>query len=669
VLLVLSTLVGAVDVQFRSAVATATTLATATNAHAKARTHTKMSKRSRSKAKLRGLGSDAEIAGDDNNDDDDDDQEDENGQPAEVDPMAATGGQAQPVMTLNSRVKSAGQSPDAELAAEEAAEDKKAAEEAEADREKAAAQVAKVKADADRKDAAVKAAKKGQSEAKQNVNSFKDDQAFDAKIATETKLLTNETQSPTLASFLGELRTEVRQYAKPSYPAYLEAKLDAADKKVELLEAELNNKQALAPVKAEVKKEKPEKAEKEAKKPETKEASGGNSLAERKAGETFAVSFFATVALLSVVFAMASAEDKIVRNYTWFLMDQVTAIFLAVMYFQAFDSLLDFHGLGFHSQVACSILHALIVMAIVLGAAAALRKQKLALAILCSAGAHIVSFSSIHASAAGQNAWVGYSYSYMMCMFGLGTLFVALAGIGYLLYTAKRSMSLAEDLEYMEKADDVENDAASMALSVCFTMLVRFIISGHHPAGDEAGFAHTQSQRNAMGFYAIVCFIIAVLVTGFCAKKAADPTISYGGKRLCTFATTVTTMNVAWALLFWGEWEFFEAIYPGEAIKGRLMFTIAMTLLGGVGLIVLSKISSSSDVKTERKAALVAISLVIATSWELVFDASVEAMCDGVSHPALWKIAMTLILGAIVLPVYGLYMKPVSSKAAEAIGA
>jgi len=40
-------------------------------------------------------------------------------------------------------------------------------------------------------------------------------------------------------------------------------------------------------------------------------------------------------------------------------------------------------------------------------------------------------------------------------------------------------------------------------------------------------------------------------------------------------------MNVAWALLFWGQWEFFEAIYPGEAINGRLMFTIAMTLLGG----------------------------------------------------------------------------------------
>merc|ERR1719277_671932 len=136
-------------------------------------------------------------------------------------------------------------------------------------------------------------------------------------------------------------------------------------------------------------------------------------------------------------------------------------------------------------------------------------------------------------------------------------------------------------------------------------------------------------------------------------------------------------MNVAWAVLYWAEWSFFETFYPGEVIKGRVMFAILSTFAGGLGLIGLSKLpdalgtasnSTKGGVKSEKKVALTALSLVVAWSWELCFDAAVEDMAQGVAHPAGWKIAATIVLFSIVLPVYAYSLKPISEKAAKAIG-
>jgi len=568
----------------------------------------------------------------------------------------------------------------AKAAAEAHAEAVEAKKEAKAKAKAEAAE--KVRAEAE---AALALAKKKQEKVDRELEMFQDEEAFDAKIATETKMMTNETQSPTLASFLGAFRTEMRKYAMPAYPAYLQNKLEVADKKVEALEAQLKAKERVA--KAEKGKQKVKDVEEKKDDTEKKddknvtakaktdvEAEGADTAKEvaQKAGETWAISFFANVAMLAVVFGMASAENRTVKNYTWFLIDQVVAVFLAVMYFNAFDSLLDFHNMGVANTAVASILHALTMLVVVMGAAIALRKQEVGLAILCGAGAHIVSFSSIHAAAATQNHWVSLSYSYSACIFGLITLGFALAAVGYLMYTAKDKMGLSKDDEWMDKTTDVENDFGAMAFSVVFTMFVRFLLTGHHPVDDETEFDHTESQRTAMLVYAVVCLVVAGFVVNFCAKKAAAPDTTYAMQRVLNFCTTVASMNVAWAWLYWGEWEFFEALYPGEAVKGRVMFAITMTMLGGIGLIGLSRLRTEARgpaAKNEKKVMLTALGLVIAWSWELCFDAAVEDMCEGVAHPVSWKVCTTLGLAAIVLPVYAYYMKPITSQAEKEIGA
>merc|ERR1719271_2202350 len=73
-----------------------------------------------------------------------------------------------------------------------------------ADEEKAA-EAAEEKAEKEleaAQEAELKAAQRKKQYLEDDLESFKDDKTFDRKISAEVKLITNETQSPTLSSFL-----------------------------------------------------------------------------------------------------------------------------------------------------------------------------------------------------------------------------------------------------------------------------------------------------------------------------------------------------------------------------------------------------------------------------------------------------------------------------------
>lgn len=504
-----------------------------------------------------------------------------------------------------------------------------------------------------------------------HLEAFTDEESFDAKVDSEVRAMSNETQSPALSGFLGELRQEMRAYARPDYPGFLEARAEKAEKKVNELEAELATMQGKSKASVERDSKRRKTEAKGGDDEDDDDESSSDSEVRRKAGETWALSFFANIAMLAGIFGLASSKDGMIKNYTWYVIDQVVAIFLAVMYFQAFGSILSYVDASFTSVVVSSIVHALVLLALTLGLAYILRSHDLGLAVLCGAGAHVVSFCSMHAAANLQNHWVGLSYSWGMCIFGLVVLGIGLASVGYLTYTAKRKAQSVDNNSFMDKTDDLENDVAALSFSVAFTMFVRFVLTGHHPKGSDAEFNHTAGQRLSLFVYACVCLIVAFYSVKYCSKKAAESE-SYGVKRLMTFLNTVATMNVAWAFLYWGEWEFFENLYEDEEIKGRVMFAIISTIACGLLLVGLSKIPSTEGRvnitgKNDKMVALTALALVCAWSWELCFDAALEDMTEGVGHPVGWKVVTTLIMCGVIVPVYVMYMRPVTTPASEAI--
>jgi hypothetical protein len=114
------------------------------------------------------------------------------------------------------------------------------------------------------------------------------------------------------------------------------------------------------------------------------------------------------------------------------------------MHFQAFDSMLDVSSMGVGNEVVASIVHTFFLLLLVIGVAYYFTKRnnKTAVAVLCGAGAHFVSFSSIHASSTMQNkVFVASSYTVTMCCLGLAVLGLGITIVAFLIYTAKKKFT------------------------------------------------------------------------------------------------------------------------------------------------------------------------------------------------------------------------------------
>lgn len=263
---------------------------------------------------------------------------------------------------------------------------------------------------------------------------------------------------------------------------------------------------------------------------------------------------------------------------------------------------------------------------------------------------------------------VSSSYNLVMCIFGMIVVALGLLGILYISWRAKKSAELLADDDFMDKTDDLENDCCAMTFSVVFTMFIRFVLTGHHPSSADTEFDHSANQRMLMLIYAFVALAFAGFCVQWCARKSSESD-SYAAKRVYDFVSTVASMNVAWAFLYWGEWQFYEELFKHDAVRGRVAFAIVATVVAGLALLCLAKLPTSSGLtfQKQRLAALTALSLLCAWSWEHCMDAAIEDMVKGKSHPVTLKVLTTLAMFAIVLPVYIWFLRPASSVAVQAM--
>jgi len=422
---------------------------------------------------------------------------------------------------------------------------------------------------------------------------------------------------------------------------------------------------------------KSEEGEKEEEK-EGGKSEGGEEEETDHAGHIFAVGMMSTIVILASVFGLASSESKQVSGLTWQAIDNVVAIFIAVMYYQAFDELMDFGGIMGHHAVAAAVLHAVVLLALAIYIALLLsaRSGKVQLAIFCGCVAHYVSFASMHGSKTIQEEYFstkkGIAPRPWLLLCGLLVLLLCLAALAAVIYQIKKRRGLLEKEEWNEKVTDVENDFSAMGFAVAWSLYVRYLICGsYHKLEGEGSGVTTAFERNLMLAYGVAMLLItAFAVKSMNAVKAREGT-SYTTTRVIMFFTSFFTMSVAWALILWGEWQFIQKMYAGSPITGRLFFAMICSLIAGVGIIALAYLlpeSSNDSVQHSRKVALVAMSLVVGWSWELCFDAAIESLAEGSVHPAIYKVSLALGLGAVIIPVYMWFLKPYAIEKSEAAG-
>jgi len=365
---------------------------------------------------------------------------------------------------------------------------------------------------------------------------------------------------------------------------------------------------------------------------------------------------------LMVVFAMATSTDKILVAHTWAVIDLVTAIFLAVLWYQAFAALLE-HFIYEKYQWICHGLQTVgLLLAIFVSWSLRGKLHKTSLAVFCGCAAHFASFASMGFTSEVQESVVEAHEGFGLAL-SVVVVTLLLAAFYYAATMTKKAAGMeGKDAEWDDAIEDVENDFLAMAAALSITLLVNALICGHFYGLEEIEgvHKHTPLQQRAMMIYSAVlfpCGVIAVHVMGSMKQNA-----SAGLQRFLAIACSTMSMMIAWAFLQAAQWEF-AVLYAATApVTARLWFAIGFTLFGCLMVFIGSKLCSEKPTKSQKETisvGLLAIGLVIGWSWEQCFNAAVEGITEGHAHETKFKFSMAIGLGVVCIPVYIYSLKPV----------
>jgi hypothetical protein len=409
---------------------------------------------------------------------------------------------------------------------------------------------------------------------------------------------------------------------------------------------------------------------------------------EEEIGQVATIVILGTLMVGAITFFLLMYGDPKLCLSTWQTIENVAAIFLAVMWFQAFDDMMQAGGWEAHHEVLAALLHTLVLLSICVVLSWTVRDKHKYLTAFTAIGAHYISFAGLHFQQSAQDTF--FSWHWALCLLSVVVFLLLLVGLGFLDHFV-RSKAHMEHEEFEDSIDDVQNDVGGMILAFAWTTFVRYLILGRYPEHDpEPGEArHSPLQRGLLLIYAVLITVAAFFVIPLLDDWTYQHshTASLVVIRLHHLCYPFITMSCAWAFLLWGEFEFYESLFATNAILARAVFALLCTamcfsLLFGFSVVVKRRNAAAqarspvgqdarslAHLKTQalideeherdiRRLVVNMLSLIIAFSWEETFDASVEGAVEGDAHPATAKVIMALVVAAVVLPVYVFYLRP-----------
>mmetsp|Transcript_103968 Transcript_103968/g.324108 ORF Transcript_103968/g.324108 Transcript_103968/m.324108 type:complete len:491 (-) Transcript_103968:162-1634(-) len=424
-----------------------------------------------------------------------------------------------------------------------------------------------------------------------------------------------------------------------------------------------------APEPAEPEKAEPEKAEE---KREEAKSEGGGVAGGEEAGKCVALIVFVLVCLASPLYAMTQTTRPHVGNATVLVIDNIIAIFVAVLWFQGFNDLT--HILPhMHHRVFLSVAHAVMMIMTFAGIAWATRYKATTIAILCGVGAHFCAFSSGHASLSVQAHF--FKDHPIMCLVGFFLVFGTCVALGAVSYQIKRAMGMNPGVEtsdeghntFIDRFDDVETDFGAMAMAMYWVMVVQFSIMGQWPDPDiDPG---TPPDHSAMDRYMMLAYVAVIFLAGptILGKLGARGDVGYFKGRVVGLLTSFIAMSIAFGFLTWGKMMFYEhEAMSMSPIAARIMFAALCSVTTMAGILF---VTSRAPTDAGGFAMLTGLGLISGFAWEEVFDAAVEGIVEGTPHEHFAKAIIAVVGALVVLPTYAFFVKPKSFKAAEEEGA
>merc|ERR1719428_1434635 len=273
------------------------------------------------------------------------------------------------------------------------------------------------------------------------------------------------------------------------------------------------------------------------------------------------------------------------------------------------------------------------------------------------------------------------------------------------IFARSKSAGTKEE-EYEDAMEELEVDVCALTLAFIFTQAVRFFVSGSYPVikgegeehgghgdgehgghgkgpehhGHHGGFlqkavaftsagldlAHektTAYERGCFLIYTLVLVVIAVLILPRLNLESRERP-KWARMSLSIFHHTLV-MLIAWGLLLWAEWEFFDVLFVNvhDEMFGHVVFSLAASLVCCLMVLILAGLGEWVP-NTLVAVLAVAMGLGCAWSWEHCFDLAIDNIAEayhiipGFCDATFLKIVVALACPFLLLPPYMRLVKP-----------
>mmetsp|Transcript_11864 Transcript_11864/g.21680 ORF Transcript_11864/g.21680 Transcript_11864/m.21680 type:complete len:516 (+) Transcript_11864:42-1589(+) len=380
-----------------------------------------------------------------------------------------------------------------------------------------------------------------------------------------------------------------------------------------------------------------------------------------------------SVAFIMNIFYLVNWNDPDIRLGSWKVLSMTVSIFSSVLlYASAKTVVLHFLPAYLAIPVQLGLYFSLYCILQVALYAIKGRSERLVIAT-GTIFAHIVAFSAMYVGAEIQllqSPWGVKGSNAILVALGTAGLLYGLSLVSDRIRTHFAEMDgtvdEAEEL-WMEQVEDAENDIIALAVGFLTMQAVRFYLCGESVpfhAHDQPPEKVTQTQINelfvAAVFFGVLTCVIAMLQEVLpAAQHAGEQT-----RRLFHLATNVSSMAMAWCLLFWGDWQLFElGLDVRNRVSGCILLGLVLTMLSLLAIFVLDFLADNGRMgKKALRSLILALGVLVGFSWEKAFDVAMEDIAHsnfGLGIPPSVKVlGQTAILCVVVIPAWYKYILP-----------
>lgn len=391
------------------------------------------------------------------------------------------------------------------------------------------------------------------------------------------------------------------------------------------------------------------------------------------------------IILGTLVTFLAGQRHTTVVAKTWRTLEKVLIIFVIVMWFQVLDNVFHWIGVTLHMEAALSVVHASVVFVVLvaLSVKASTRNDDgRTMEIISAWGVHYFSFMIVHAGGHVQEAF--FSKYLWLAFLGIPLFFVFCAGVSALTRWILMKRLHDEDNEhFVDKIEELEDDANGMMLAFLVTMLVRFVISGEfdgHMDGETgAHVGHSWVSRLVLFLYG--CAMVALTVylvpkLHHLGLKLQDALGGHLAQRVLLILNPFLCMSITWSFILWADWEFYEHLYRGQPVLGRIAWASVCSFVSFLAVWLYAKHSHREPIEDgsgqgrtldlawrwhdleRRKNVLNAIAALVAFAWAQVLGAAVADATSSSLHPLIGQFVLAVLVTLIGYFIYVRYVMP-----------